>query len=91
MTARVKAGIVIFHHWDPVQGLVEREIAFDSIDALFGRCLEIQPGETVDRVVLDGVDRTGALRRLTLSFQAATVSEPPTAQRDKSTLDKAPG
>jgi hypothetical protein len=77
MKAKVKAGIIIFHHWDPVRGLVEREMAFDSIDALFNRCLEIRPGETVNRVVLDGVDKTGAQRRLTLAFQAATVSELP--------------
>ena len=79
MTAKVKASSIIFHHWDPVQGLVEREIAFDSIDALFDRCLDIRPEETVDRVVLDGVDQDGAPRRLTLAFQAATVSELPTA------------
>ena len=78
MTAKVKASTIIFHHWDPVRGLIEREVAFESIDALFGRCLEIQPGETVDRVILDGVDHDGAPRRLTLAFQAATVSEPPT-------------
>jgi hypothetical protein len=77
-TARVKIGTVIFHRWDPVQGLVERQIVFDSIDALFSRCLEITSGETVDRVVLDGTDQSGAARRLTLSFQAATVSSPPT-------------
>lgn len=77
MTATVKIGTVIFHHWDPQRGLVERQVAFDSIDALFSRCLEIKSGETVDRVVLDGTDQTGAARRLTLSFQAATVSAPP--------------
>jgi hypothetical protein len=77
MKAKVRAGSIIFHHWDPVQGLVEREIAFDSIDALFSRCLEIRPGETVNRVVLDGLDESGAQRRLTLAFQAATVSELP--------------
>ena len=78
MTAKVTAGTIIFHHWDPVQGLIERGIAFDSIDALFSRCLEIESGETVDRVVLDGIDQSGDARRLTLSFQAATVSSPPT-------------
>ncbi len=77
MAAKVNDGTVIFHHWDPVRGLVEQEIAFDSIDDLFLRCLEIQPGETVDRVVLDGVDGNGAQRRLTLAFQSATISEPP--------------
>jgi hypothetical protein len=77
MTAKVKIGTVIFHHWDPEQGLVERQVAFDSIDALFSRCLEIKSGETVDRVILDGADKSGAARRLTLSFQAATVSAPP--------------
>ncbi len=78
MTAKVKASAIIFHHWDPVQGLVEREIAFDSIDALFDRCLDIRPEETVDRGVPDGADQAGTPRRLTLAFQAATVSEPPT-------------
>ncbi len=77
MTATVKIGTVIFHHWDPIQGLVERQVTFDSIDALFSRCLEIKSGETVDRVVLDGIDQAGDVRRLTLSFQAATVSSPP--------------
>jgi hypothetical protein len=77
MPATVNGGTVIFHRWDPVQGLVEQEIVFDSLDELFGRCLEIRPGETVDRVVLDGVDPAGARRRLTLAFQSATVSEPP--------------
>jgi hypothetical protein len=77
MTAQVKIGTVIFHQWDPVQGLIERQVAFDSIDALFSRCLEIKSGETVDRVVLDGTDQSGAARRLTRSFQAATVSAPP--------------
>ena len=76
MTATVNAGTVVFHRWDPVQGLIEQEIVFDSLDDLFARCLEIRPGETVDRVVLDGMDRTGAQRRLTLAFQSATVSEP---------------
>ncbi len=76
MTAQVNGGTVIFHHWDPVQGLIERQVDFDSIDALFSRCLEIKDGETVDRVVLDGTDQSGAARRLTLSFQAATVSSP---------------
>ena len=74
MAAKVKTGTVIFHHWDPDQGLIERPVAFDSIDALFSRCLEIKSGETVDRVILDDTDQTGAARRLTLSFQAATVS-----------------
>jgi hypothetical protein len=77
MVATVKAGIVIFHRWDAVQGLIEHEVAFDSVDELFNRCLEIRPGETVDRVVLDGVDQTGAPRRLTLAFQSASISEPP--------------
>lgn len=77
MAAKVNAGTVVFHRWDPVQGLIEQKVAFDSIDELFARCLELQPGETVDRVVLDGVDRIGAQRRLTLAFQSATVSEPP--------------
>jgi hypothetical protein len=77
MAPKVKTGIVIFHRWDSAQGLIEQEIAFDSIDELFARCLEIQSGETVNRVVLDGVDRSGAPRRLTLAFQSATVSEPP--------------
>ena len=76
MTAKVRARSVIFHNWDPVQGLVEREIKFDTIDDLFARCLEIRLGETVDRVVLDGEDQNGVLRRLTLAFQSATVSDP---------------
>jgi hypothetical protein len=78
MEAKVAAGTVVFHYWDPVRGLVEQETLFDSIDELFGRCLEIRSGETVDRVVLDGVDQKGVPRRLTLAFQSATVSEPPT-------------
>jgi len=77
MAAKVNIGTVIFHHWDPERGLVERQVVFDSIDALFSRCLEIKSGETVDRVILDGTDQSGAARRLTLSFQAATVSAPP--------------
>jgi hypothetical protein len=77
MPVKVNAGTIIFQRWDAAHGLVEQEIAFDSLDELFGRCLEIRPGETVDRVVLDGVDPTGARRRLTLAFQSATVSEPP--------------
>jgi hypothetical protein len=76
MTATVRARTVIFRNWDPVQGLVEREIVFDTIDDLFARCLEIRSGETVDRVVLDGVDQKGVPRRLTLAFQSATISEP---------------
>ena len=77
MAAKVSTGTVVFHHWDSARGLVEQEMAFQSIDDLFARCLEIQPGETVDRVILDGVDQTGSGRRLTLAFQSATVSEPP--------------
>lgn len=77
MPATVNVGTVIFQHWDSVQGLIEQEITFTSLDELFGRCLAIKPRETVDRVVLDGVDATGAQRRLTLAFQSATVSEPP--------------
>ena len=42
MEAKVAAGTVVFHHWDPVRGLVEQETLFDSIDELFGRCLEIR-------------------------------------------------
>jgi hypothetical protein len=76
MKANVRAGTVVFHKWDPVEGLVERAVSFDSIDELFARCLEIRPGETVDRVVLDGADQDGVLRKLTLAFQSATVSEP---------------
>lgn len=75
MTAKVRARTVIFHSWDSVQGLVEREIVFETLDDLFARCLEIRPGETVDRVVLDGIDQEGMPRRLTLAFQSATVSE----------------
>ena len=78
MPAQVTAATVIFHCWDPAQGLVEQEIAFNSIDELFVRCLEIQPGETVQRVILDGVDHKGTKRRLTLAFQSATVSDPST-------------
>jgi hypothetical protein len=77
MTAKVSTGTVIFHNWDPVRGLVEQEIVFDSIDELFARCLEIRAGKTVDRVVLDGVDREGMPRRLTLAFQSASVSALP--------------
>jgi len=77
MPAKVNAGTVIFHRWDPMQGLVEQEIAFNSIDELFDYCLAIRAGETVDRVMLDGIDQNGAQRRLTLAFQSATVSEPP--------------
>ena len=77
MPAKVNAGTVVSHRWDPIQGLVERETAFDSIDQLFDYCLQIRPGETVDRVMLDGEDQTGAQRRLILAFQSATVSEPP--------------
>jgi predicted HAD superfamily phosphohydrolase len=77
MKAKVSAGTVIFHNWDPVQGLVEQEIVFDSIDELFARCLEIRAGKTVDRVVLDGVDQEGMPRRLTLAFQSASVSALP--------------
>jgi hypothetical protein len=76
MTATVRARTVIFRNWDPTHGLIEREIEFDTIDDLFARCLEIRSGETVDRVVLDGVDHKGVPRRLTLAFQSATVSEP---------------
>jgi hypothetical protein len=75
MTAKVKTTTVIFYNWDPVQGLVEKEVGFDSIDELFSRCLELRPGETVDRVVLDGVDQTGTRRRLTLAFQSATAGK----------------
>mgnify|MGYP006289291089 CR=1 FL=1 len=78
MPAQVNAATVIFHRWDPDRGLVEQAVAFDSIDELFVRCLEIQPGETVQRVILDGVDHKGAKRRLTLAFQSATVSHPST-------------
>jgi len=77
MTAKVTAGTVIFHNWDPVHGLVEQEIVFNAIDELFARCLEIRPGKTVDRVVLDGVDQEGIPRRLTLAFQSASVSALP--------------
>jgi hypothetical protein len=77
MPAQVHAGVVVFHRWDAVRGLVEDQVAFDSVDKLFARCLEIRPGETVDRVVLDGVDERGAPRRLTLAFQSATVSDLP--------------
>jgi hypothetical protein len=77
MTAKVIAGTVIFHNWDPVRGLVEQEIVFDAIDELFARCLEIRPGKTVDRVVLDGIDEEGIPRRLTLAFQSASVSALP--------------
>jgi hypothetical protein len=77
MVAKVSAGTVIFHNWDPVRGLVEQEIVFDSIDELFARCLEIRAGKTVDRVVLDGVDHEGMPRRLTLAFQSASVSALP--------------
>jgi hypothetical protein len=79
MTAKVSAGTIVFHNWDPIHGLVENELRFDSIsiDELFTYCLEIRPEETVDRVMLDGVDRKGIPRRLTLAFQSATVSELP--------------
>ena len=76
MASKVDTGVVIIQRWDSCQGLVEQEISFKSIDELFARCLELGPGETVNRVVLDGVDVDGAQRRLTLAFQAATVSEP---------------
>ena len=76
MPAQVRAGTIVFHRWDSIQGLVEERVAFDSVDKLFARCLDIRPGETVDRVVLDGMDEGGAPRRLTLAFQSATVSDP---------------
>ena len=76
MAAKIDTGVVILQRWDSCEGLVEQRISFNSIDELFARCLELGPGETVNRVVLDGVDADGAQRRLTLAFQAATVSEP---------------
>jgi hypothetical protein len=75
MKNRVSSGKVILRNWDPVKGLIEQELSFGSIDDLFARCLEIGSGETVDRVVLDGVDSRGKPRRITLAFQSATVSE----------------
>ena len=67
MTGQVQAGTIVFHYWDPTEGLTEQEISFQSIDELFGRCLEIRQGETVNRVVLDGLDQKGVPRRLTLA------------------------
>ena len=77
MTPEVTAGTVVVQRWDATEGLVEEKMAFTSINELFGRCLEIRSGETVDRVVLDGIDQYGSPRRLTLAFHSATVSEPP--------------
>ncbi len=75
MNARVHTSSIVFHQWDAEQGLIEKIVAFDSVDKLFARCLEIRAGETIDRVVLEGIDQDGRPRRLTLSFQSVTVSD----------------
>ena len=70
MSKGILSGTLVFHRWDSGQGLMERYIDFDSLEQMFSRCLHPAPEETLDRVVLDGLDASGIRHQLTLAFQS---------------------
>jgi hypothetical protein len=75
MPARVQHGKVIFRRWDKNTGLDETETEFSSLDDLFELCLQTNDPLLVDRVVIEGQDKDGAVRVVTLVFQSVTVTD----------------
>ncbi len=73
-TVQVKQGTVIFRHWDTHDGLNEIARRFNSLDELFGLCLQKEESLLVDRVIIDGADETDAPRTVTLVFQSVTIA-----------------
>jgi hypothetical protein len=75
MPARVQNGVVIFRRWDRQSGLDETTVPFSTLDDLFALCLQADDPLLVDRVTIEGEDKTGAQRVVTLVFQSVTVSD----------------
>ena len=77
MSAQFKSGTVIYRHWDKQDGLSEISRTFTSMNELFALCLNHETELLVDRIVLDGEDREGGGRSVTLVFQSVQVTEDP--------------
>ncbi len=73
MPPHVTDGSIILRKWDEA-GLRETTQAFRSLDELFTFCLTADVSEIVDRIVIEGLDESGAPRTLTFVFQSVTVS-----------------
>jgi hypothetical protein len=75
MAAQFKQGMVIFRRWNVEDGLNEISKPFQSIDELFGLCLQTDNSLLIDRVVINGEDSTGIMRSVTLVFQSSSMQD----------------
>lgn len=80
MPAKAKNGKVMFQNWRLRSGLDETVAAFASLDELFELCLQDDGQGLVDRVVIQGEDRDGNERIVTLEFQSVTVTRHPSSE-----------
>ena len=78
MPAQFNSGTVIFRYWNQQEGLSEISRTFSTLNELFDLCLRRDPQLLVERVVLDGEEREGQARSVTLVFQSVAVMENPT-------------
>lgn len=71
---RVSDGRLILRRWDPKAGLSESPLTFQTLDELFGLCLQIHEPDLVERIVINGFDQHGQPRVLTFTFQSVSIS-----------------
>ena len=64
-------GTILIQKWNALHHLENREVRFSSLQQLFEMCCrELDSGETIDQIVLHGVDREGEGHQLVLAFQS---------------------
>ncbi len=72
MPARTKGGTVVYLQWTPEGGLTQRSASFASLDELFELCLASGSQGHVEEILIQGSDRDGFARQVTLTFRAAS-------------------
>ena len=70
MTIANSRGTIYFKKWDPSKGLTERAQSFTNFAQLLDLCHFLEPGESVDRIEIYGLDDHETLRQLSLAFQS---------------------
>ena len=70
MTIANPRGTIYFQKWGPSEGLTERVQGFSNFAQLLDLCHFLEPGESIDRIEIYGLDDHETLRQLCLAFQS---------------------
>ena len=72
MPAQSKGGTVVYLQWTAEGGLTQTSVPFTSLDELFELCLASGTQGHVEEIFIQGADRDGYARQVTLTFRAAS-------------------